>query len=131
MLPLDRMRFIIFALLVSCSGSGYSTYSASYAAPGVAVVATTYDGYPVYYADDYYWRYNNGYWYRSRVYDRGWVYAPPPRTLRQYAPYGYPSRGYYARRGGYYQRPVVRDDYRRPVVRDHRRPNYDYRRRRY
>ena len=77
--------------------------------PGVSVIA----GYnePVFYSNNYYWRYANNGWYRSPYYNRGWVYATPPYavsridrpwTYRNYrAPYGYNRGGYY-RDGRYY-----------------------------
>ncbi len=55
-------------------------YSYGYAAPapsmyvvspGVSVVAYSDD--PVFYSDNYYWRYDSGLWYRSNYYGGGWV----------------------------------------------------------
>jgi hypothetical protein len=99
--------------------------------PGVQVVAD-YD-YPVFYADNYYWRYDNGVWFRSGWYTGGWVYATPPRAVlhidrpyayRHYRPAGYVARRSYVRdhrdtRPVYREsRPVDRES--RPVVSDHR-----------
>ena len=134
------------ALATGCVAHGTGTvgYSASYTAttpdlvyvsPGVQVIAD-YDE-PVFYSDNYYWRFDNGGWYRSSYYDRGWsVYARPPHAVisinepyryRRYRPAGYvrrDNRGNYNNRAPYRQ-PVQRDNrqpYRsqQPVVRDHR-----------
>jgi hypothetical protein len=52
---------------------GYAAPAPSlyYVSPGVSVVA--YSDYPVFYSDNYYWRYDNGLWYRSSYYGGGWV----------------------------------------------------------
>ena len=116
---------LVLLLLAGCAGEGYYTGSATVrgpelvsVSPGVEVIAD-YDE-PVFYTDNYYWRYNNGNWYRSNYYNSGWVYASPPRALvridRPYAYRHYRPHGYVARR---------------PVrVRDHRdyRDRRDYRR---
>jgi hypothetical protein len=134
------MRRIILGFLVMSAGlaggcvgtGGYyygvdGTFTATvapdlfYVAPGVQVVAD-YD-YPVFYADNYYWRYDNGLWYRSNWYTGGWAYATPPYAVsrierpyeyRRYRPSGYVSRrthaydhrgypGYYRGYPGYYR----------------------------
>lgn len=110
------MRKLIFALLLgtlgtSCYSDDYAyrgTASAGYAAPmpdmayvqpGVQVLVD-YDE-PVFYTSGYYWRYNQGYWYRSPSYTGGWAYASPPHALLRidrpttyvrYRPHGYVSR---------------------------------------
>ena len=108
---------------------------------GVQVIAD-YDE-PVFYSDNYYWRFNSGSWYRSNVHSGGWtVYNDVPHSVRRidrphsyvrYRPQGYTPR---ARRDGYRQ-PAVRDHrdhrqpaqnygrrepYRQPAARDHREP---------
>jgi hypothetical protein len=90
--------------------------------PGVQVIAD-YD-YPVFYSGGAYWRYDDGFWYRSNVYTGGWGYVdrPPVAIARINSPHAYvhyrPSN-YVARRRPAPQREhVVR---RGPVVRDHRR----------
>lgn len=142
------MRRIILGVLVmsaalagGCAGSGTVYYGGGgtltattvapdlvYVSPGVQVVAD-YD-YPVFYADNFYWRYDNGGWYRSSWYTGGWAYATPPRAVlgidrpyayRRYRPSGYVARGGYVRdhRPAYRDsRPVYRDS--RPVYRDTR-----------
>ncbi len=90
---------------------------------GVRVIAD-YDE-PVFYTDNYYWRFYGGTWYRSNVYNGGWVvYNDVPYSVRRidrphayvrYRPSGYVPR---ARRdnynrGGYRPAP-------QPAVRDHR-----------
>ena len=88
--------------------------------PGVQVVAD-YDE-PVFYTDGFYWRYYDGYWYRSNNYATGWYYyeRPPVAVLQIDRPYAYahyrPS-GSVARSRGRYQ-PA------QPIVRDHRQPAY-------
>jgi hypothetical protein len=115
----------------------------AYVSPGVSVVAG-YDA-PVFYASNYYWRYQDGVWYRSPFWyggwssvshvpyavariDRPWIYThvrasgPGYYGPRAYGPrrvYGTTYRG----RGGYTVRPVPRG-MRVPVrgpSRDHRR----------
>jgi hypothetical protein len=51
--------------------AAYTTPDLVYVGPGVQVVAD-YD-YPVFYSEGFYWRYNNGIWLRSRLYNRGFV----------------------------------------------------------
>ncbi|HWO23450.1 MAG TPA: hypothetical protein VNO30_32135 [Kofleriaceae bacterium] len=120
------------ALAGGCAGSGTVYYGGGgtltattvapdlvYVSPGVQVVAD-YE-YPVFYADNFYWRFDNGRWYRSSWYTGGWAYASPPYAVtrieqpyayRHYRPTGYVSRREYRD----YRRPVYRDT--RPVYRD-------------
>ncbi|HWU88084.1 MAG TPA: hypothetical protein VN253_12445 [Kofleriaceae bacterium] len=101
-----------------------------YVGPGVQVVADYDDS--IFYADNFYWRYDAGRWYRSSWYTGGWVYATPPYAVarierpydyRRYRPAGYVTRG---GGGGY-----VRDhrDYRatQPAYRDSRPAYYESR----
>ena len=117
-----------FVAGAGCAGSGHATYAVSaqvrspdlaYVSPGVYVVADYHE--PVFYADNSYWRYNNGIWYSSSYYDRGWRYSRyTPRALvtiqrpTAYVRYR-PSTRYIVRGDGRIQ------------VRDHRRGGY-YRR---
>lgn len=107
------------------SGGAYATTSADgYAAtpdlvtvqPGVQVVAD-YDE-PVFFVDGFYWRFNDGYWYRSNNYYAGWYFyeRPPVAVLRIDRPYAYA----HYRPAGYVARANVR--YRAPeaISRDHR-----------
>jgi hypothetical protein len=109
------------ALAVGCAGSvysdgyGYGYYDDVYTpdllsiSPGVSVVAGYHD--PVFYSNNYYWRYDDyGRWARSPYYNRGWVYATPPYSVRSinrpyayrnYRPYGYTVRRDPYYRGGY------------------------------
>ena len=50
-----------------------------YVSPGVQVIAD-YDE-PVFYSDNFYWRYDRGMWYRSRYHTGGWVIATPPPAV--------------------------------------------------
>ena len=78
-----------------------------YVSPGVSVIAD-YD-YPVFYSDNYYWRYDGGLWYRSSSYRGGWVSSVnvPVSVRRIDRPQAYIRyKGTVTRRG--------------PVVRDHR-----------
>lgn len=115
-------------------------YSYGYAAPapdmyvmnnGVYVVA--YADYPTFYADNYYWMYNNGLWYRSSYYGGGWVvsYDVPYYVRSIDRPYAYtrftPGRGWTrapspAYRGGVRDHRTYNPGYTRtaPTVRDHR-----------
>jgi hypothetical protein len=121
---------------VGASGGYYATASSPdlvYVSPGVQVIAD-YDE-PVFYADNFYWRYYGNVWYRSSYHTGGWVvYTPPRAVLSIRSPYAYSHyrpAGYVARRS--YQpayrdsRPAYRapaNNYRAPattpVVRDHR-----------
>ncbi len=110
------MRRILIPLLLSIGATacaGRATYTTDgayasgsydspdlvYAEPGVQVVADYRE--PVFYADNYYWRYDNNRWYRSNYHNRGWVYSTPtvsvsrirqPERYRHYRPEGYVSR---------------------------------------
>jgi hypothetical protein len=124
---------------------GYAAPAPSmyYVSPGVSVVA--YSDYPVFYSDNYYWRYDNGLWYRSSYYNSGWVtYHDVPYHIRsidrpyRYARYAPPANSRWSsggyRGGGYQGGGGVRDHrtygggyqggYRpgpsAPTVRDHR-----------
>ncbi len=144
-------RFILAASLLLGACLGTATYSGSASGtyytpdlvtiePGVQVIAD-YDE-PVFYADNFYWRNDGGYWYRSSYYDRGWITASPPvgivrigspERYRRYRPEGYTprqQRGYdngpqVRDHRGYNQQPTVRDHrydqpQQGPVIRDHR-----------
>jgi hypothetical protein len=135
----EAMRRLVllfgFVLAAGCAPT-YGTYTVgatvaspefAYVGPGVYAVVG-YDA-PVFYHQNLYWRYYDGYWYRSPYLHRGWAYAPrPPRVIRGIdRPYAYmryrsPQRRAYVDRR-YYQRPVQRDyrRYDRPVQRDYRR----------
>ena len=122
---------------VATAGTGYygGTVTATtvapdlvYVSPGVQVVADYDDS--IFFADNYYWRYDGGRWYRSSWYTGGWSYyaAPPyavarierPYSYRRYRPAGYVSRGGYVRDHRDYRttRPAYRDS--RPVYRETR-----------
>jgi len=121
---LEVMRKILFNVLVTvslsaCSGSGQVTYSGQVqppqlveVSPGVQVVAD-YDQ-PVFFSDAYYWRYDNGVWYRSREHTRGWarveVVPPQIRTIDR------PE--IYVHYHGHAQATIQHDD--NVEVRDHR-----------
>jgi hypothetical protein len=87
-------------------GVGYAAPAPGlvYVSPGVQVVAD-YD-YPVFYSDNFYWRYDNGLWYRSGYLGGGWAvsYNVPGRIRGIDRPYAY---AHY--RGGAYGGPAVRD----------------------
>jgi flagellar biosynthesis GTPase FlhF len=68
------------ALATGCHANGQVQYSAEadvtppqlvVVSPGVQVVAD-YDQ-PVFYSENFYWRFDNGVWYRSQYHTRGWV----------------------------------------------------------
>ena len=132
-------RFTLPAMLVAaalaagCAGTYRSTGVVTATAytpdlvtvsPGVSVIADYNE--PVFYSDNYYWRYDDyGRWHRSSYYDRGWVYARPPsavlsiRTPHAYRHYR--PQGYTVRRGHDRGRVYDRRNDRRPVIRDQRR----------
>jgi hypothetical protein len=147
------MRFqipaVLFAVAIGgCYASSGVGYQASYVGPapvatvtvdttssydqpdlvdvggGVQVIAD-YDE-PVFYSDNFYWRFSGNTWYRSNVHTGGWVvYNDVPYSVRRidrptayvrYRPTGYVPRAQ--------RQPVVRDhrDPYQPAVRDHREP---------
>jgi hypothetical protein len=105
---------LVFALGAACTGSAtvaYSTPSPDPTAtmvevrPGVYAVAET-DA-PVFYSDNFYWRFQDGLWYRSNWYTGGWAVATPPvAVLRIDRPHRY-----------VHYRPAAHD---RVVIRDSR-----------
>jgi hypothetical protein len=122
-------------------------YSYGYAAPapsmyyvsdGVQVVA--YSDYPVFYSDNYYWRYDNGLWYRSNYYGGGWVaWNNVPYSVRSIdRPYRYTRYdGRFSRQPAYQGNTTYQGGVRdhrtyqggartapAPTVRDHRTPTY-------
>jgi len=94
---------ILLSFASACAGRATYTTTATYdepdlvyAEPGVQVVADYNE--PVFYSDNYYWRYNDGRWYRSNYYNRGWSISTPsvtvsrirsPERYRHYRPAGY------------------------------------------
>lgn len=134
------MRRLILVLAAALAGGcaahgAHGTYAVSasvgtpdlvYVSPGVYAVAGYAD--PIFYSNNFYWRFYAGSWYRSPYWNRGWAYYPrPPRVIARI------DRPYqvYRRHRTYdrYRRPVYRDHrrYRRPVYRDHRRHDRDVR----
>lgn len=125
---------VLLAALGGCYTTGRVGYAATYSTgvyattpdlvavgPGIQVVAD-YDE-PVFFTSGFYWRFYDGYWYRSSNYATGWYYdaRPPVAVLRIDRPYSYvryrPS-GYVARNRPRY-RPAE------TIVRDHRsQPTY-------
>lgn len=102
---------------VTVSADGYAnTPDLVTVQPGVQVVAD-YDE-PVFFVDGFYWRFYDGYWYRSSNYYAGWYFyeRPPVAVLRIDRPYAYA----HYRPPGYVARANVR--YRAPetISRDHR-----------
>jgi hypothetical protein len=73
------LRSVLFlALAGGCAGSGQFTYASQATvpdlvviSPGVQVIAN-YDE-PIFYSDNYYWRNEGGFWYRSANHTRGWA----------------------------------------------------------
>lgn len=96
---------------VEASSDGYAnTPDLVTVQPGVQVVAD-YDE-PVFFVDGFYWRFNDGYWYRSNNYYAGWYFyeRPPVAVLRIDRPYAYAHyrpAGYVARASVRYRRPEV------------------------
>ena len=73
------LRSLLFVALVGgCAGSGQFTYASEARAPdlvvispGVQVIANLDE--PIFYSDNYYWRNQGGFWYRSAYHTRGWA----------------------------------------------------------
>jgi hypothetical protein len=82
-----------------------------YAAPGVQVIADFDE--PVFYVDNFYWRFYGGGWYRSPYYTGGWVTARPPgavlRIDRPQAFVHYRPQGWVSRRERGASQPIARD----------------------
>lgn len=126
MRPLTLPGLLVAAALsTGCAGVGYTVTASGgvvgpdlvYAAPGVMVIAD-FDQ-PIFYADNFYWRQEGVTWYRSTDYRSGWVYAPPPPSIRgidrpgrfaHYRPHGWTPR---------HGQPV---DHREPYPKANRRP---------
>ena len=120
---------LAIVLATGCAARGSYGVTASvhspelaYVGPGVYAVADYHE--PVFYSDNYYWRYYNNGWYRSNAYNSGWTYySRPPRavvsirTPQAYVRYR-PSQRYIVDR----DRRVIRDQ------RGDRRDNRRYRR---
>lgn len=112
---------LLAAMVAGCGGRRYRASYTATATPQMAYVddglwaVTDYDD-PVFYSGDYYWRYDDGYWYRSG-YLGGWnrvrVSAVPPRILRIDRPRRY---RHYTPRRSVRVRPVPQRHY-RPHVR--------------
>src|SRR5258708_6548058 len=142
-----KLLFVIIASATSAGCLGTGTADVQYSgtvsvetpdlvvvSPGVQVVAD-YDE-PIFFSEGFYWRYDNGGWYRSSNYAGGFVFvdAPPsvvlsiqqPERFRHYRPSGYVAR----HRANVRPEPIVRDHRQvrnegqqpTPVVRDHREP---------
>jgi len=116
---------VVLTLVTGCGGAtvGYGPryHDLAYVAPGVHAVVG--NQVPMYYADNYYWRYDGGYWYRSPYYDSGWNYVqrPPAAIARLERPWSY----YYRQAG---QVRIDRDRYNRDRLRSDRfRPDRPYR----
>jgi hypothetical protein len=121
-----RNLLISSAIAAACATGCYSEadvgYSAGYGAPAPALVEVSpgiqvisdYD-YPVFYANNYYWRYDGGVWYRSGWYNRGWAVSyDVPVGVRGIAR----PEGYVHYRGGYNGGGVYARDHRaEPVYR--------------
>jgi hypothetical protein len=81
------MRHSISILIVAvvavgagaCYGDAAHRPGLVYVNPDVGVVVDAEA--PTFYAHDYFWRYDQGTWYRSRDANRGWVRAMPPYVV--------------------------------------------------
>ena len=81
---------------VGCAGSAQYSATATVETPRLILiepdvqVVADYDQ-PVFYSENYYWRYDNGVWYRSNSHLRGWVRfeAVPARIRRIDRPTAY------------------------------------------
>lgn len=119
------------ATLASGCGGGYATYTVTatspelvYVSPGVYAVAGY--GLPIFYANNSYWQYYDGLWYRSNRYTGGWYREPrPPVVVSRITR---PNAYYYRDRGRirveYRDRDRDRD---RRVIREHRDRDRDVR----
>jgi hypothetical protein len=117
------------ALLSSCVVRGGAMVHTSPAyqpqlvevSPGIWVVEDYH--YSVFYSDGYYWRYHNNIWYRSHVYNGGWVHVGPhyvPHTIIRIQ-----RPGRYVRYRGHKRvrrRPIRRGSQKRPPRSNRPRP---------
>jgi len=73
---------------VGCAGSAQYSATATVDTPQLILiepevqVVADYDE-PIFYTDNYYWRYDGGAWYRSNNHVRGWVRYEAPARLRK------------------------------------------------
>lgn len=82
-------------LVVGCTASARVHGSARvsspdlvYVSPGVQVIANYRE--PIFYSDNYYWRYSGNVWYRSSIHTSGWVrYQAPSAIVRIERPSAY------------------------------------------
>jgi hypothetical protein len=99
------------AYTATVSSDGYYGPDLVYVAPGVQVIADYNE--PIFYSDNFYWRFDGVTWYRSGSYTGGWVYATPARPLLQIdqprAYVHYRPRGWVARRDRGREGAIVRD----------------------
>ena len=104
-------------LSIGCAASGQVQYSAQvtppelvYINPEVQVIADY--GEPIFYKDNYYWRYDGGVWYRSPRHTSGWlrIEVVPIAIRRIESPTAYI----------HYRGEARASSDRGPVIRDHR-----------
>jgi hypothetical protein len=124
------LRSVLFvALAGGCAGTGQLVFASETTipelvviSPGVQVVANS--DHAIFYNDNYYWRNEGGFWYRSASYRNGWVrvqVAPPAiRTISRPAAYVHYHGQARASVAG--ERHVVVPP---PEVRDHRNDDKD------
>ena len=118
------LQSLLFAALATgCLASGQVGYTADVSvpemvvvSPGVQVIAN-YDE-PIFYNENYYWRNEGGFWYRSRTHSGGWVrYQAPSAILSIERPTAYV----------HYHGSAQVNEHRAPapMVRDHREERHD------
>ncbi len=113
---LAAVTSVLLATAAGCAGSAQYSATATVTTPRLILiepdvqVVADYDQ-PVFYSENYYWRYDNGVWFRSNNHVRGWVRfeAVPARIRRIERP-----TAYIRFRG------EARGQARTPEVRDHR-----------
>jgi hypothetical protein len=99
---------------VAVHGRVYApTPQLAYVGPDLYVVADY--GAPVFYTNNYYWLFYDGFWYRSSYFDRGWIVAVAVPDV--VAHIDRPHRYIHYRGGPYYAPGPGSRDHRRPYVR--------------
>lgn len=121
---LSSLLFIAIAGGCAATGSGSAHYSASVTTPRLLFVTTDVQVIenhhePIFFSSNYYWRYDNGVWYRSTYHTRGWVRVSvvPMQIRRIERPTAYV---YYRGKANARAAVVQPTPAAAPVIRDHR-----------
>jgi flagellar biosynthesis GTPase FlhF len=105
----------VVALVGGCTATGSARYSATATTPRLVYVSSdvqVIEDYhePIFYSGNFYWRYDNGVWYRSTYHTRDWVRVTVvPVSIRRIERPSMYIRYHASARGNAQPGPVVRD----------------------